>query len=228
MAISKDYPVKTVCEVLDLAQSTHYNKATIKDGDDKLKAAIETIIMKKPYYGYRRITHEMKQKGYIVGETRIRRLLEELEHSCSVGKVRSSTTNSKHGLPRYPNLIKGLEITHLNQVWVSDITYIRIGRQFIYLAVILDAYSRGICGWHLERSLEKGLTTTALEKALAAYLPPEIHHSEQGVQYATLSYISLFPEKTQISMSNIGCPTVNGIAERFFRTFKVEHFDYTE
>ena len=89
--ISKDYPVKTICEVLDMARSTYYNKASIKDGDDKMKAAIETIIMKRPYYGYRRITHEMKRKGHIVGETRIRRLLEELEQSCGVGKVRIST-----------------------------------------------------------------------------------------------------------------------------------------
>ncbi len=119
--------------------------------------------MKRPYYGYRRILHEMKRKGYVIGETRVRRLLNELEHSCSMGKVSISTTDSDHSLPRYPNLIKDLDITHLNQVWVSDITYIRLGRQFIYLAVILDVYSRGVRGWDMGRSLEKDLTIQPLK-----------------------------------------------------------------
>jgi len=226
--ISQDYPVAMVCDVLDLARSTYYEDPKIKEGDVELKEAMEKIIMKRPYYGYRRILHEMKRKGHVVGETRVRRLLKELEHSCSMGKVSVSTTNSDHSLPRRPNLIKDLDITHLNQVWVSDITYIRLGLQFIYLAVILDIYSRGVRGWYLGRSLEKALTIQALKKALAVYPAPDIHHSDQGVQYATPKYIALFPETTKISMSNIGCPTENGIVERFFRTFKEEHFDYTE
>jgi len=226
--ISQDYPVAVVCDVLCLARSTYYEDPKIKEGDVELKEAMEKIIMKRPYYGYRRILHEMKRKGYVIGETRVRRLLNELEHSCSMGKVSVSTTDSNHSLPRYPNLIKDLDITHLNQVWVSDITYIRLGRQFIYLAVILDAYSRGVRGWHLGRSLDKDLTIQALKKALAVYPPPDIHHSDQGGQYATPKYTSHFPETTKISMSRKGCPTENGIVERFFRTFKEEHFDYTE
>jgi len=226
--ISQDYPVAAVCDVLDLARSTYYEILQPKAGDAELKKAMEKIIMKRPYYGYRRILHEMQRKGHVVGETRIRRLLREMEHNCSMGRVSVSTTDSDHSMSRYPNLIKDLDIAHLNQVWVSDITYIRLGRQFIYLAVILDAYSRGVRGWQLGRSLEKALTIQALKKALTAYPPPDIHHSDQGVQYATPKYTTLFPETTKISMSNIGCPTENGIVERFFRTFKEEHFDYTE
>ena len=142
--------------------------------------------------------------------------------------MRISTTNSQHDLPRYPNLIKSLKITRINQVWVADITYIRLGRKFIYLAVILDAYSRGIRGWHLSRSLDKQLTITALKKALVAYPAPEMHHSDQGGQYATPEYTDLFPETTQISMSAVARPMENGIVERFIRTFKEEHIDHTE
>ena len=226
--IRQEYPVAVVCDVLDLSRSTYYDDSKTKAGDAELKKAMEKIIMKRPYYGYRRILHEMKRKGHEIGETRVRRLLRELEHSCSMGKVSVSTTDSAHSLPRYPNLIKDLDITHLNQVWVSDITYIRFGRQFIYLAVILDTYSRGVRGWRLGHTLEKELTIRALKNALAVYPPPGIHHSDQGVQYATPKYTTLFPGTTQISMSKKGCPTENGIVERFFRTFKEEHLDYTD
>lgn len=151
-----------------------------------------------------------------------------LEHSCKAGKVRLSTTDSRHDLRRYPNRVKQLEITQINQVWVADITYIRLGRQFIYLAVILDAHSRGIRGWHLSRYLDKQLTIGALEKALAFHPAPEIHHSDQGSQYATPKYTDLLPDHTQISMAAVGKPMENGIVERFIRTFKEEHIDYTE
>ena len=226
--IGEEYPVKQVCDALGVARSTYYYQKLEKPGDEQLQKMIEEIIMRKPYYGYRRVTQQLKRVGFEVGETRVRRLLRQLEHTCKVGKVRISTTDSKHDLPRYPNLIKKLEITHIDQVWVADITYIRLGRQFIYLAVILDAFSRGIRGWHLSRSLDKRLTITALEKALLFHPAPEIHHSDQGGQYATPKYTSVFPETTRISMSAVGRPMENGIVERFMRTFKEEHIDYTE
>lgn len=226
--LNKEYPVQMLCDLLGLPRSTYYYELEERNGDQDLLAAIEAIIMTKPYYGYRRMTQQLKRAGYAVGETRVRRLLKALDHTCKVGKVHMTTTDSRHTLPRYPNRIKHLEITHVNQVWVADITYIQLGRRFIYLAVILDAYSRGIRGWHLSRSLDKQLTMVALEKALAAHPAPEIHHSDQGGQYATPKYTGLFPESTQISMSAVGRPMENGIVERFMRTFKEEHIDYTE
>lgn len=226
--LKEAYPIKVLCETLEIAKSTYYDTRPEKSGDQELLERIETIIMKYPYYGYRRVTHQLKRKGQNVGETRVRRLLKQLEHSCSVGSVPFSTTDSQHSHPRYPNLIKTLEIRHLNQVWVSDITYIRLGLKFIYLAIILDAYSRGVRGWHLGRSLDKQLTISALMKAFAAYPPPDIHHSDQGSQYATPAYTGLFPGTTRISMAKRGRPTENGIVERFIRTLKEEHIDYTE
>jgi transposase InsO family protein len=227
-ALSEEYPIKVICETLKIARSTYYDIRPDKPGDTELLKSIEAIIMKWPYYGYRRVTHQLKRQGHIVGETRVRRLLKQLEHSCSVGSVTVSTTDSQHAHPRYPNLIKNILITRLNQVWVSDITYIRYGRKFVYLAIILDAYSRGIRGWQLGRGLDKQLTMAALEKALRSYPPPDIHHSDQGSQYATPAYTDLFPATTRISMAKRGCPTENGIVERFIRTLKEEHIDYTE
>jgi putative transposase len=226
--LSKAYPVTQACEALGLARSSYYLEKQEKTEDEELLKAIEKIIMRWPYYGYRRISKQLKRDGHHVGETRVRRLLDVIAHSAKVGKVRIATTDSKHSHPRYPNLIKTLEITKVNQVWVADITYIRLGRRFIYLAIILDAFSRGIRGWHLGYSLEKSLTIAALEMALKNHSAPEIHHSDQGGQYATPRYTQLFPETTKISMSAVGKPTENGIAERFMRTIKEEHIDYTE
>lgn len=226
--LKASYPVATLCRILDVSRSTYYKVPKLKKGDQVILTAIEKIIVKWPYYGYRRITQELKRKGHEIGETRIRRLLRQIEHSCSVGKALNPPTSSQHEHPRYPNLIKKMEINHLNQVWVADITYIRFGRKFLYLAVILDAYSRGIRGWELGRNMDKRLTITALEKALAVYPPPEVHHSDQGGQYATPDYTSLLVNSTQVSMSAKGRPTENGIVERFIRTFKEEHIDYTE
>lgn len=191
-----------------------------RPGDQELLKSIEAIIIKYPYYGYLRFTQQLKRKGQNVGETRVRRLLKQLEHSCSMGCVSVSTTDSQHGHPRYPNLIKNLDITHLNQVWVSDITYIRLGLRFVYLAIIFAAYSWSVKGWHLGRGLDKQLTISALMKAFAAYPPPEIHHSDQGSQYATPVYTEIFPGTTQLSMSNRGSQTENGIVERFIRTLE--------
>ena len=226
--LSTDYPVKPLCETLGLPRSTYYHTPQEKADDKELKGKIEKIIVKRPYYGYRRVTQQLKRQRTEIGETRVRRLLKELNHSCQVGKMTVKTTDSQHRLPRYPNLIKKLEITHVNQVWVADITYIRYGRKFVYLAVILDAFSRGIRGWKLSHRVDKHLTSAALKMALASHPAPEIHHSDQGKQYAAKDDQKLLPGSTLISMAAKGRPMDNGIVERFIRSFKEEHIDYTE
>lgn len=144
--LSHEYPVSLLCEVLDVARSTVYYAPQVKPEDASLLEAIERILIRWPRYGYRRVTAQLKREGCEVGETRVRRLLKKLDHSASVGRVRVRTTDSQHAGRRFPNLIKELKITDPNQVWVADITYIRLGRQFIYLAVILDAFTRGSAG----------------------------------------------------------------------------------
>lgn len=227
--LSETYPAGRVCDLLDCARSTYYYEPVVDPEDARLIGAIEPILMRWPFYGYRRVTAQMKREGHSVGETRVRRLLRQMAHSCSAGRVRVVTTDSKHDLPRYANQIKNLTITRPNQVWVADITYIRLGRRCIYLAVILDAFSRAVRGWCLGRSLEKDLTVSALKMALARHPAPDYHHSDQGSQYAAVAYTDLLVEaKTAISMSAVGQPTENGLAERFIRTLKEEHIDYSE
>jgi transposase InsO family protein len=227
-ALSREYPASLVCELLGCPRSTFYYQAVVNPEDAPLIEAIERLLLRWPFYGYRRVTAQLRREGWQVGETRVRRLLRQLDHSCSVGRVRVTTTDSTHNLPRYPNRVKHLDITRPNQVWVADITYIRLGRRFIYLAVILDACTRGLRGWHLSRSLDKDLTVRALQMALARHSAPDIHHSDQGSQYATPAYTDLLPATTLVSMAAVGQPTQNGLAERFIRTVKEEHIDYTE
>lgn len=214
-----EYPVKRVCEALGCPRSTYYYEQLIDPRDAAFLEAIEQVLRRWPFYGYRRMTAQLKREGHVIGETRVRRLLKQIEHSVKVGRVKVTTTDSHHNLPRYPNLVKDLAVTRPNQVWVADITYLRLGRRFIYLAVILDAYTRGLRGWHLSRSLDKSLTISALKMALKCHPAPDIHHSDQGSQYATPLYTGVFPTNTtQISMSAVGQPTENGLAERFVRT----------
>lgn len=179
-ALSQEYPASVVCDLLGCPRSSFYYQPKVNPEDAALVETIERLLMRWPFYGYRRVTAQLKREGRSVGETRVRRLLRRVDHSCSVGRLRVTTTDSDHSLPRYPNLVKGLDIIRPNQVWVADITYIRLGRRFIYLAVILDAYTRGLRGWHLSRSLEKNLTITALKMALARHPAPDIHHSDPG------------------------------------------------
>jgi putative transposase len=227
--LSSNYPIRLLCEVLNMPRSTVYYQPQVKPEDAAFLEAIERILMRWPFYGYRRVTAQMKRESYEIGERRVRRLLKEIDHSCGVGRVRVTTTDSKHDELRYPNLIKNLEVTKPNQVWAADITYIRLGRRFIYLAIILDVCTRGLRGWHLSRSLEaRDLTSAALKMALARHGAPDIHHSDQGKQYAAAAYRELLPEATQVSMAAVGQPTQNSIAERFIRTLKEEHIDYSD
>ena len=221
--LASSYPVSLLCEVLGVARSTVYYQPVTQPEDEPLLAAMEQVVMRWPFYGYRRVTAQLKRLGMAVGERRV------LGHTASVGRVRVNTTQSRHSEPRFPNRIKGLAITRPNQVWVADITYIRLGRRFLYLAVILDAYTRGVRGWHLSRSLDtSALTVKALRMALARHPAPEFHHSDQGVQYAAQPYRALLPATTRVSMSAPGRPTENGLVERFMRTLKEEHVDYAD
>src|SRR4051794_40831750 len=141
---------------------------------------------------------------------------------------RKRTTNSNHAFPRYPNLVEGLEVVRPDQVWVADITYIRLRRDFVYLAVIMDVFTRSIRGWHLGRGLDEGLTSAALGMALGGR-SPEIHHSDQGVQYAATDYVlRLQGCGAAISMAAVGEPRENGYAERLMRTIKEEEVELSE
>jgi putative transposase len=220
------YPTERLCEVLDCPRSSYYYQPSEED-DQVLREAIDAILGRWPFYGYRRVTAQLKREGLPINSKAVRRVLNQTGHSGQVGQVKAPiTTQSKHKLPRYPNLIRGREATRPDEIWIADITYIRLGKGFIYLAVVLDMFTRAVRGWHLGRTLSKSLT--ALEKALA-HGKPDIHHSDQGVQYAATQYVARLKDAgVLVSMSEPGQPTQNAYAERFMRTFKEEHFDYTE
>ena len=176
-------------------------------------------------YGYRRITYELRRRGHIVNHKRVLRLMREDNLLCLRKKSFTRTTNSRHPFTLYPNLVPGLVITHIDQLWVSDITYIRLHQEFIYLAVILDAFSRRCIGWHLDRTLEADLALAALKMALAnrTIQTGLVHHSDRGVQYASDGYTNLLKEHgVCISMSRQGNPYDNAKAESFMKTLKME------
>ena len=141
---------------------------------------------------------------------------------------RVRTTDSNHAFPRHPNLVADLRVTHPNHVWVADITYVRVRTEFVYLAVLLDVFTRRVRGWHLDRSLEGSLTLTALNRALRRGAPA-IHHSDQGVQYAATRYVErLVGRGVAVSMAAVGKPEENGYAERLMRTIREEEISLTE
>ena len=222
-----DYPLRQLCATLDCPTSTAYYVARSKDEND-LVGAIEQVLLRFPFYGYRKVHKELLRRRVSVGEHVVRRLLREMGVTRSVGKVRVQTTDSNHPHPRYPNRIKGLKLKQPNQVWVADITYIRLGRRFIYLAIILDAYTRAVRGWALSRTIDQQLTLDALDMALT-HGRPSIFHSDQGSQYAAWLHTDrLLEHRIKISMSDKASPTQNGLVERFIRTVKEEHVDYSE
>jgi transposase InsO family protein len=226
--LAKEYPTHLVCKVLDSARSSYYYQAQSHD-ETVLKAAIEAVAAEWPTYGYRRVTQELRQhKKLRVNHKRVRRLMVEMGLQVKRKGKKRQTTHSQHPFPRYPNLVEQLEIIRPDQVWVVDITYIRLGQGFIYLAVIMDVFTRAIRGWHLSRSLDQQLTLLALQRALKDHTP-EIHHSDQGVQYAATAYTHLLEQaQVQISMAEVGAAWQNGYAERLIRTIKEEEVDLSD
>jgi transposase InsO family protein len=182
---------------------------------------MEKVTLEFPRYGYRRMTMELRRRGWQVNHKRILRLMRAGSLLVEVRRY-CRTTFSQHPFGRYPNLVKELVIVRPDQVWCADITYIALREEFIYLAVLMDLFSRAIRGWELARHLTQELAKEALRRALERGRP-EIHHSDQGVQYAANGYLDLLREAgVQVSMASLGQPTENACAERLIRTLKEE------
>jgi transposase InsO family protein len=215
------------CRVLEWLRATYYRvgSAAAAEADIELRSLIQQIALEWPAYGYRRITAELHRRGRSVNRKHVLRLMRE-DNLLILRKRRLvHTTNSDHRLPVYPNLVPELVVTNCDQLWVSDITYIRLLREFIYLAVILDAFSRRVIGWALGRTLATELALSALRMALAtrAATAGLVHHSDRGVQYASLDYTALLKERgVRISMSRRGNAYDNAQAESFMKTLKYE------
>jgi transposase InsO family protein len=191
----------------------------------RLRDQIQKIALEFPASGYRRITKELQRRGYPVNHKRVLRLMRQDNLLCLRRRSFLATTASGHGFPVFANLAAGMRPTAVNQLWVADITYIRLRYEFIYLAAVLDAYSRRVVGWALDCSLEAELALQALRMALAARRPASglVHHSDRGVQYACSDYVALLAgHGIAGSMSRKGNPYDNAYAESFMKTLKYE------
>lgn len=221
------YPIQLLCRALNYSRSSYYYRRPPRE-DASLHAQLRETQGQWPTYGYRRLTAQLQRDGLAIGQTRVRRLRKLLHLQAKTKAKKRHTTNSQHAFPRYPNLVQDLTVTRPDQVWVCDITWIHLHREDVYLAVIMDVYTRCIRGWQLSRSLDQTLTLTALRRALGEHRP-EIHHSDQGVQYAATAYIDLLnAHHVQISMAEVGAAWQNGYAERLMRTIKEEEVDLSD
>ncbi len=220
-----DVSMRSLCQVAGVSRSWFYERPAAGARDVAVRDAIEEIVLAFPGYGYRRVTHALARDGWTVNHKRVLRVMREESLLCCLKRSFVPTTDSQHSFRRYPNLIKELVIDRLDQVWVADLTYIRLPAAFCYLAAILDACSRRCVGWELSRWIDTSLTLAALDRARWSRRPAPglIHHSDQGVQYASADYVDRLDEAgIQISMAGKGNPYENAKAERFFRTLKYE------
>lgn len=229
MLNQEEYSIRAACEVAELSRSSYYYRA-FEVEEDQLEAAIEDIAGQFPTYGTRRVTHQLRRSPYQihVNRKRVQRIMAQKKLLRPVKRSKKRTTDSQHPYPRYRNLVKDLEIRYPDQVWVSDVTYIRLQHDFVYLAIIMDVFTRALRGWCLSRTSDQELTLTALKASLMKN-KPDIHHSDQGVQYAAHAYIDLLKvHDIRISMAAVGKAEENGYAERVIRTIKEEEVDLSE
>jgi transposase InsO family protein len=229
--LHQTYPnlsIRRLCALFDVGRtwySTHPSPDEVAAGDVALRGAIEALVLAFPGYGYRRVSKQLQRDGWVVNHKRVLRVMRQEALLCQLKRRFVVTTDSQHGLRRYPNRIADVVIERPDQVWQADITSIRLPTAFVYLAAILDAYSRRCVGWALSRSIDTQLTVAALEMALTTRQPNPglIHHSDQGVQYANAEYVMrLEGAGAEISMAAVGNPYENAKAESFFKTLKYE------
>jgi putative transposase len=220
-------PVRRLCALLGVNRSWFYAApaSSVEADDTALRDRIEAIVLEFPGYGYRRVSATLHREEREVNHKRVLRIMREESLLCQLERHWVKTTDSRHTLTRYPNLAKDLVLTGVNQLWVADITYVRLPRSFAYLAAILDAFSRKVIGWALSRWIDTALALQALDRALATreVAAGLVHHSDQGVQYASTAYVARLAERgIAISMAAKGNPYENARAESFFKTLKRE------
>jgi putative transposase len=220
--------VNALCQMTGLHRASFYRwraPGHATPVEMELRDQMQRVALEWPAYGYRRITAELQQRGLAINHKRVLRMMREDNLLCVRGRAFVVTTDSRHHLPIYPNLAREIEPAAINELWVADITYIRLRTEFVYLAVVLDAFSRRVIGWALGRTLEAELAVSALRMALAERRPVTglVHHSDRGVQYASHGYTEMLKQhKAAISMSRKGNPYDNAACESFMKTLKYE------
>jgi transposase InsO family protein len=227
---AKELPVQRLCELADVPRASFYRAREPKaeaapDLNARVLQEIRSICEEMPFYGGPRVTAELRRRGFLVNHKRVSGLMRKANLQCRRKRRFVTTTNSKHGYHIFPNLAENVVPMRPDQLWRADITYVRLLQDFVYLAVILDAFSRKVVGWALSRHINAALTLEALEMALASRnITAELmHHSDQGVQYACDEYVKVLREHhITISMSRKANPYDNAMAESFMKTVKVE------
>ena len=218
---TSSYSVRQICETLGFNRSLLYYQPKSDPSQGELREKIEALCLRYPKYGYRRIRALLLRQGYSVGYRRVARLMREAHLSVSIKRV-CRTTRSLADAQPWVNKIQTLDICRCDQVWVGDITYVRLKSRFIYVCLLMDVFTRMIRGWQVSEHLTQALTLKPLQAALHQSVP-EIHHSDQGVQYLSKAYLStLTRHGIEISLAQRGCPWENGYAERLIRTLKEE------
>ena len=228
-----DIGIEQLCALAGVPRSGYYRQwqaSAPGEEETELRDAIQRIALKERHYGHRRIAAELKRSGWPVNKKRVLRIMREDNLLCVPKRAFvPPTTESRHGFRVYPNLARHLLPMTMNQLWVADITYVRLAEQFVYLAVVLDAYSRRVIGWNMADHLQASLALHALEMAIATreiVAGSLIHHSDRGVQYACGGYIERLRQAgIEPSMSRVGCPWDNAMAESFMKTLKSEEVD---
>jgi len=227
-------PVNRAAELLEVSRSGFYKwfqRSMMPNSgpnlDIQIREEIQNIVIEFPGYGYRRVTIELQNRDYSVKEKIVRKFMKEDNLLCVKRRFRLQTTDSNHREKIYPNLARDLKVTGINHLWVADITYIQLLKEFVFLAVIIDVFSRRCIGWELSRHIDTDLTLNALRNAFRTRkgddLKSLIHHSDQGVQYASKEYVDCLKRHgILVSMSRKGNPYDNAFAESFIKTLKCE------
>jgi len=229
MSLQGNLSVERMCQLAAVSRAGFYRSLQQQDPDlaeMELRATIQQLFLEhKRRYGYRRISKELRRRGLRVNRKKVQRLMQEDNLLALQRRAFKVTTDSKHEFEVYLNLARRLKLTGINQLWVADITYIRLAKEFVYLAVVLDAFSRRVVGWALDRTLAARLPKAALEMAIAARQPGPglVHHSDRGFQYASAEYVQVLQQHQIIpSMSRPGNPYDNATCESFMKTLKHE------